>query len=462
MFSLSFSSKKRILTLTFVWIKLVTQAQINVIRINNTYPSNTYSSCSIVLDDSVVLNAKIKYRGATSRNYAKKSFALKIVNEGGEKQDTSLLGMRSDNAWILDAMAIDKARMRNRVSTDLWNDFSCPAYIKTLEPKMHNGTHGKFVEVYLNGEYWGIYCLTEKIDRKQLKLKKFKDGTMKGALYKSFKWTTMNYTNPKDFIYDNTSLTWNGWEFSYPDLEEGEPTDWMPLVNDCKWLRESSALTLRDSLHHKFDLPVWMDYYILMDFILAEDNICKNQYVYYYNAQDKNRMMGIAPWDMDHSWGRDYKGDITDACKELSPEYNLVASRMYNYGNVPYSRKERYAQLRQTYFDADSLKGRFDKYFDLFEVSGAADRETERWNNIDGFKLDFPAEREYIHQWIDDRIAFMDEVYGFDYEDQIATLYASPTPQTHSSYSISGMKLKSPVKGLNITWKDGKYKKFIK
>lgn len=43
--------------------------------------------------------------------------------------------MRSDNNWILDAMAVDRARMRNRVSTDLWLAFSTKPYHAAYTPK---------------------------------------------------------------------------------------------------------------------------------------------------------------------------------------------------------------------------------------------------------------------------------------------------------------------------------------
>ena len=120
------------------------------------------------------MQADIRWRGATSLRYQKKSYAIKLKDASGNKLDASLLGMRSDNSWILDAMAVDKARISNRVSTDLWLDFSRKPYYFAQEPELVNGTHGKFVEVYLNGRYDGLYGLTEKVDRKQLKLKKYK------------------------------------------------------------------------------------------------------------------------------------------------------------------------------------------------------------------------------------------------------------------------------------------------
>jgi len=63
--------------------------------------------------------AKIHVRGGISRWFPKKSYTLKFVGENGENKDIALLGMRKDSDWILDAMYIDRARMRNRVSSFL-------------------------------------------------------------------------------------------------------------------------------------------------------------------------------------------------------------------------------------------------------------------------------------------------------------------------------------------------------
>ena len=52
---------------------------------------------------------------------------------------------------------------------------------------------GVFVEVFINGDYHGLYCMTDKIDRKLLGLKKIKmkdDGevSVRGVLYKGVSW----------------------------------------------------------------------------------------------------------------------------------------------------------------------------------------------------------------------------------------------------------------------------------
>ncbi len=147
-------------------------------------------------------------------------------------------GTQKRQCMDLDAMYIDPARMRNRVSTDLWLDFSKPVYYAQSEPGMFNGTRGFFVEVFLNNTYNGLYCMTEKIDRKQLNLKKLKYSadsttvTQRGALYKASSWSIgTQLGNPNTWgtstlpAYDNKSESWTAFEVKYPDLGDGEPVE---------------------------------------------------------------------------------------------------------------------------------------------------------------------------------------------------------------------------------------------
>lgn len=376
--------------------------------------------------DSVPLSFDIdvRWRGATTLARPKKSYAVKLKDAKGEKLNHSFLGLRSDNSWILDAMSIDKARMRNRISTDLWNDFSTASYIRAFEPTALNGTRGQFVEVFYNHRYQGVYCMTEKIDRKQLQLRKFKNGQMRGVLYKTNKWNTLVATSS---VPTNAQSIWNGIEISYPNLEDGEPVDWSPLLQIMDFLTNSSASVLRRELPQRIDLNVWRDYFLFIELLLAEDNDSKNQCVYFYDATNSSSLFGIAPWDLDHSWGRDYQGNALEANKNFLL-YNRVHTclRTY-YGSYNYV-KERYQELRTNELRTDSLKARFHRVFQLYRENQVDEREELRWNGQDDIVLDFDAEEEYIQQWIDQRLAYLDAKYDFDEELGILQTRASASP----------------------------------
>jgi hypothetical protein len=100
------------------------------------------------------------------------------------------------------------------------------------------GTRGHFVELILNGEYRGIYCMTENLDRKQMKLKKYDEENEEthGQLWKSKDWTYATFMGtqpdgnywPKDFLTDPdpNSEMWDQYEVKYPDFEDyGYQTD---------------------------------------------------------------------------------------------------------------------------------------------------------------------------------------------------------------------------------------------
>lgn len=76
--------------------------------------------------DAAKLSAKFRHRGDYTAMFSKKNFGVKLLDATGHKLDRTLLGLRSDNYWILDAMVVDPARMRNRVGMDLWNDMATP------------------------------------------------------------------------------------------------------------------------------------------------------------------------------------------------------------------------------------------------------------------------------------------------------------------------------------------------
>ena len=395
-----------------------------------------------------VPTARIRWRGSSALLLPKKSFGLKLT-DGTEKMDLPLLGMRSDNSWILDAAAIDRSRMRNRVSFELWEDFSARPYQSEMEPTAKTSIQGRYVELFLNNRYEGLYCLSEKIDRKQLKLKKFKNETLRGLLFKAT--DHIDFGNAKE-TFTNEKAECNGWTFSYPDLEEEEAIDWEPLAEFYSYMSSEET----ENLEERIDEPVWSDLFLLTDLMMGFDNMNKNLFAYFYDiTSDRGRKLGAAPWDMDATWGRTWKGASQDPRTKVVniSKLHIALQRMHNNS---YYYAQRYAEMRNTHFCADSLKERFHRYFDLFAESGAAQRETERWSEGGGDviqmpQLDFDDERRYIDEWIDKRIEFLDNLFGINTD---ITQHYKDDHSTRSEtriYDISGKQMPSTTrKGIYI------------
>ncbi len=382
-------------------------------------------------DAAILYPSKIRWRGASTLYRNKKQYAVKLYDELGESTDASFFGMRDDNNWILDGLAIDKARMRNRVVTDLWNDFGHKPYYFEDEPKALTGTRGHFVEVLLNDEYVGIYCLTEKIDRKQMKLKKFNDEDgIRGLLYKADDWSysvfmghnydSNHYPMTSPVAYDNASYTWDGYEIKYPDVEDGDVGDWAELYNAVNFVATSTDEQFAAEVGEYFDLPVIVDYYILMEVILSADNHGKNMFWGVYN-RNKSKKMTPALWDLDSTCGRrwdasevNWEQDYTEyITKHEHGDFNLFRRlKACNVDNFNETVRKRYKQLRSGELSTENLLARFYNYTEMFKHNGAAAREENRWSNKDNIgPINFEDEMTYLTNWFTNRMEFLDEAF---------------------------------------------------
>lgn len=402
------------------------------------------------------LNSEYKWRGATAMNFDKKSYNIKLKDALGAKLQKSFFGLREDNNWVLDAMAVDYARMRNRVSTDLWNDFSTPPYQTAFENGVINGTRGQFVEVFINNEYRGLYCMTEKVDRKQLQLKKYDEVTkqVNGVLYKSTGWSfevfmggLNNDQTKKTSIPDPLDFQgelWNEFEVKYPDLSDGEVVDWRPLYSAVNFTAFSTDAYFASNVNNVFDMPVWTDYYLFIELLLATDNQGKNTYFYAYDKNASGKI-SVAPWDCDGTFGRRWSGSKDWGYGNCLPEQdftNFVVANEHgqstvflrlmqnNVNGFNSALRARYAQLRSTYFSPENLISRFTSYNTMFEKSGASAREITRWNGSGLSNMNFQAEMNYLSDWITRRIAYLDDTYDYGSLGKISPVITLSIPDT--------------------------------
>ena len=429
-----------------VEIQKVTFTALPVVKINGSF-SNDYSQGYIqVIEPTVnamadVLNMKAKWRGGITNgsDKHKRNYHVKLKDATGEKLEKKFFGLRNDNSWILESCQVDMSRIRNRVLTDLWNDYSTPPYYIDKEKKAKTGTQGQFVELILNDEYRGIYCMTENMDRKQMKLKKYDEekGETHGQLWKSKEWsyaTLMgtrpdgNY-QPKDYLSEPNSYSemWDKYEVKYPDFEDyGYQTDWTTLYNAVDFVCHSSDDDFRNHFAEYFDLPLVIDYYILMETILATDNHGKNMFFACYDTQtDKKITFGV--WDMDATCGQRWSDQYFHSSL-MQPEqdyseyiarnehgdYNLFKRlRDTDADDFNMRVRQRYHDLRQNYLATESILKRFSTYLNRFKLCGAAQREYDKWNgdnDIAGHDLDFDNEMAYLTDWFTRRMNYLDTV----------------------------------------------------
>ena len=411
--------------------------------------------------------AKVKWRGGTTNtaDKHKRNYKIKTLNEKGKKQEISLLGMREDNNWILDAGQIDLFRLRNRIATEIWNDFATKPYYASKEPKAKSGVTGKVVEVILNNEYRGIYSLTEAMDRKELKLKKYDDKNQEfhGQLWKVSSWDKATFWDI-DKDYDNTQETWHAFETKYPDIEDVNPTDYSPLYEAIDFVANSNDEAFKKEVGDYFDIPVLIDYQLFQETLKPVDNNGKNMFWGIYDVA-KSKKLTLAIWDLDASVGQFWQCSTPLHPNRVFPNTDLGVKDGFNLYhrlsslNVDnYNEKvaNRYHKLRKTYFSEENLISRYQGYYDMLVKSGAASREETKWSkdsDIGGYPLNFKSEIEYIKNWIINRLNYLD-TNQFPISTNISEIHQKESLSPKTTYNMLGQKVGASYQGLKI--KNGK------
>jgi hypothetical protein len=104
---------------------------------------------------------RVSYRGSSSMNFPKKSYAFVTgepnVKDNGEyrKGKTNMFGLSTGTHadWILYAAYVDASMMRNKLAQDTY-----AAMTGLWAPK------SRYVELYVDGEYMGVYVFMEKVE----------------------------------------------------------------------------------------------------------------------------------------------------------------------------------------------------------------------------------------------------------------------------------------------------------
>lgn len=254
--------------------------------------SNTVwtDGCTITLmDDAGNFNlyeasAEVRGRGNSTWYRPKKALTFKLSSKA------SVLGMPADKRWNLLANWYDHTMIRNDVSLE----------IAHRAEGLDWASHGKFVELIMNGEFIGTYYLCEhnKISKDRVNITEMSVGdtspeTISGGYLLEydewedsdpfFKTGTCNYkVKFKDPDDDGFDLQWN-WIENY--------------INNLE-----SVLANPDSLAaHKYlkymDIDSYIDWWLVYEISgVAEPNVPRSSFMY----KDRGGKMYAGPvWDFD-------------------------------------------------------------------------------------------------------------------------------------------------------------------
>jgi len=116
---------------------------------------------------TVTLNGRIRGRGQSTWGQPKNPYKVQFSNDASYAAIADVLGMRKQRNWALLADYFDRSLIRNKLALSLGSSSVFADGLKWTPSGQH-------VEVRLNGDYVGVYLLTEdiRIDPARLNLKR--------------------------------------------------------------------------------------------------------------------------------------------------------------------------------------------------------------------------------------------------------------------------------------------------
>ena len=226
--------------------------------------------------------ARMNYRGSSSLNFRKKSYAFctgkeKTKNSKGDV-DTgkeNLFGLSNgakDKDWVLYAAMPDPSMMRNRLIFDTYAQMTGKW-----------GVDSKFVELIIDDEYMGVYVLMDKITKNENRV----NITAADGFILKFDKTDVtdrfedeNSEKRNTFTTEKTGKSGIGsygatfdqrCEIEYPEMEDMGTEKWVEFVNDnVKGKIEAFENALEagnyTEVRKLIDYTSWADWFIISEF----------------------------------------------------------------------------------------------------------------------------------------------------------------------------------------------------
>ena len=349
-------------------------------------------------------NVEVKGRGNATWGWDKKPYQIEF------DQSENMLGMGKGRKWYLLANYKDDTNLRTEIGFMLEE-------MLDMEYRMR----GRFVELYFDGNYNGLYYLTTpvEISKNSVNLK-----------------DSLGVLMELDNVYGNNEdhyETKNGDIFTIKDVVNNDKKDEAAtsFLNSYNELEKAIEEKNYKKIMELADVESFAKYYLLSEFTVNPDAYWTSFYFYKDGIKDKIHM---GPgWDFDmalanQEWKnwlgeRLYSTTETMVRKlELSSdvwiemgyneeEFELMplARIMFKLMEIPEFQEE----VRQVYYK--QMMGRENEFITkitnkAIRIRQATEMDTEYWNRED-FKIKY----EEMLKWIKARYDFFEKEYGYSY-----------------------------------------------
>ena len=285
-----------------------------------------------------------KIRGGFSISFPKSSFELDF------NEDISISQLTADDDWILNANYIDKTFIRHVLAYRLFQKMNS----NNIAPNT------RYVEVNKNNEYHGLYVLMEKMDRSTLGINK-KD--INAFIFKDPQLFKATYSSQKEANYNQQT---------FPKFAISDKSD---VIDELRsFILESSESDFEHQFNKYFDLDNIIDWHILLLATGNRDGVVKNFYLY------KNKNSGrvqIAPWDYDHSFGRDGDNERHEFNHDIQIERSILFKRLMSCNWYKDELLTKWTKYRKTFLKDEKLLHMINDEVNI--IKNHVHRNFERW-----------------------------------------------------------------------------------
>jgi spore coat protein H len=348
----------------------VTKVDVTMVKADfeNLYKRNLDSKkflpAALTIDGNTYKDAKIRFKGNTSRVYSKKPFRIKFEKNAGVPQ--LFHGTRHMN---FNAMYTDKSFMREKLVWDIFR------MMDGFGPKEYG-----YVNTYFNGVDNGINLLIQHIDEDFLKDNSRAQGDIYEAGY--------------DENQGNLSILSDEMLKKSYEKHVGDENDYSSLKDLIDKLNNTSDADFAGVVNELFDMKTVYDFYILNVLTMQNDTDGKNYYLY-RDPSKQTQQWSIIPWDYDITFGRDgdtrfpYPSELLNdffaySYEPLAGPENVLKNRLMKDPSLLGEFKQRLNDVLQNVFTEEKLFPLIDNW--SAELDEYIKKEPVRWGTYKDFK----------------------------------------------------------------------------
>ena len=371
--------------------------------------------------DNVHLQSRMEtnYRGNSSLTFPKKQFAVRLVDDEEENRNEPILGLPSENNWIMHAPWDDRTLMRNAIAYQISRDMGRYApRTRFVELFLHDG-FGPVTEDH----YHGVYMLVERIkwDDNRVDIEKLRphhdsEPEISGGYIINFEYG-------------------REWHISSPHRNTQfalvRPQDWDITHQQRNWIQNylgdlESALFGAQFQDPELGYEAYLepesfiDHHLITETFKEMDGYRASTFMY----KDRGGRMIMGPvWDYNLSLGnytttQGWNGHDPTGWYYTHVPYEWYLNGWYNrlFEDPDFTDRyhERWWELRNGAFATENFLNIIDYYVE--KLDEAKERNFERWPILgedvwewshEGFDT-YEEEIEYMTNWITERLQWID------------------------------------------------------